>query len=244
MDQRKNMIERDIQAMNTEALRAFFLAFESRFGSNARYDLSPPSMSAQLLRCFQLSDGQFVSLSVEDIGDEVELQQTQANAIYKRANELGQAFRPRAHKLAQDVWRFGKTLVSFKLCHINSTMTGPAVNSEIVMEGDSNQRGWTKTFKVINHLLETSALNAYYRRKLTDRHTIYMQAKTSPDGTRTCFYQTMGSIKDLVFKHTSKESNFEMYQFCCESRVMDNVVSVLAERPDHRMPFISPDRQV
>lgn len=241
MDHRKNTVQCAIRGMSLDELKQFLLDLEARYGSNQSFHLSPNTMSSQLLTCLSMTEGTFVSISIDELQDELELEQTQANTVYSRAKELGEGYASRAKKVASDVAIFGKTLMSLKQCILNALMSAPDQHS-IVLEEINSQQKCNASFKVQQYILGICSDRKYFKRHLSDRLAIYMQAKIMPDGRRSCYYERLGSIKDLIYKYTAKEVNYEMYQASSDQRVMENVLAQLSDRPHAQLPTLEPDR--
>lgn len=242
MDRSKQTIEASIDALPLADLQQLLQQLEATFGCRGVFSVKPEDLLQQALTCFELSQPSFCEMRANELQEHVELQQTQANRIHLRARDVNRTMEGRARKLAQDVRTYGQTLLVCKKALQNAATVLPDLDCSMDTEADEEPAKWTKSFKIINYILDICRENRYFKRKYACG-TIYMQSLTTDDGTQTCFYEQLGSVADLVQRFTQEQTNFKMFKLCTdEPRTFDHVVKMLSDRLTSRFPFLVPDR--
>ncbi len=242
MDRSKNSIESWIDGLDATQLEQHMCTLEARFGCRGAYVLDTDTLLTQALKALDLPTGNFASQAWSEIQEHIELQQTEANRVHLRARSCSNNLEGRARKVAQDVRSYGLMVLACKKALHNAATVAPDLEMDMDTEADEDPARWTKSFKVINYILDVCRDNKFFKRR-SGTGAVYMRAFVTDQGVETCYYEQLGTVAQLVQHFTQEQTNFKMFKLSTdEPRTFDHVVKVLSDRLTSRFPFLEPDR--
>lgn len=244
MDRSRQHIETFIDSLTEDGLETHLQALEAKLGSRGSYVLDVDNLLPQALKALDLSPPQLSSFSWSELEEHVQLQQTEATRLHLRTKTCRAGLEVRGRKVAQDVRSYGRTVLACKQALHNAASVGPDFDLDMEMEADEDPAKWTKSFKIINYILDICREHKFYKRR-QGGGVVYLRAYVTPEGVETCYHEALGTVAELVQRFTQEQTNFKMFKISTdEPRTFDHVVRVLSERLTSRFPFLEPDRHV